>query len=141
DRAATRCDALRRFGAVAQQRDIAHAQADRAERHDEDGRSHDQSLARSLLHVALQSLFLRPVTRAGRRGGRGGRFGRARFAPPPHRRTPSFFERISSIEVEATWPSPTGPDVAGSCSKAGRGGVVGPVVLRPEGGAEAGEGL
>ena len=34
------------------------------------------------------------------------------------------FERISSIEVEAIWPSPTGPEVAGSCTRAGRGGVV-----------------
>ena len=141
DRAAARRDTLRRLGAVAQQRDVAHAQADRAEHHDEDGRSHDQALARSLLHVALEPFFFRPVTRAGRRGGRGGRFGRARFAPQPHRRTPSFFERISSIEVEATWPSPTGPVVAGACACAGRGGVVDPVVVRPEGGAEAGEGL
>ena len=136
-RAATRCVGSR---AVAQQRHVAHAQADRDERHGEDRRGDDEALARRLLRIALEALLRRPVTRAGRRVCRGGRFGRGRPAPQPHRRPPSFRERISSIETAALWPSPSGPDVAGSWIGAGRGGVVGPVE-RAGWGAEAGEGL
>src|SRR5258708_39556730 len=44
------------------------------------------------------------------------------------------------MEAAALWPSPTGPGGAGSFGVASRGGVVGPEE-RPEGGAEAGEGL
>src|SRR5262249_10272857 len=62
------------------------------------------------------------------------------FGPEAQRGPPSFLERISSMETEAFWPSPAGPDVAGSSILTGRGGVVGPDE-RPEGGAEAGEGL
>src|SRR5216683_2197141 len=107
-------DALRRLRAVAQQRYVAHAQADRDESHGEDHRGDDDALAGSLLRIALEALLNRPVTRAGRRVCRGGRVGRGRPAPQSHRRPPSFRERISSIETAALWPSPSGPVVAGS---------------------------
>src|SRR5258708_39168678 len=97
-------------------------------------------MARGFLRVALEAVLCGPVTHAGGRAVRDGRFGRARFAPQPHRRPPSLRERISSIEAAAPWPSPTGPGGAGSFGVASRGGVVGPEE-RPEGGAEAGEGL
>ena len=77
-------------------------------------RRDDQTLTSGLLHVAFQAILRRPITRAGRRVCRGGRFGRGRPAPQSHRRPPSFRERISSIEAAAFWPSPTGPEVAGS---------------------------
>ena len=68
DRAAARRHALGRLGAVAQQRDVAHAQRHRGEHHHEQGRGDHKALACELLHVALQPLLFRPVTRAGRRG-------------------------------------------------------------------------
>src|SRR6185312_11228363 len=113
-------------------------------------RGDHQPLAGGLLHIALVAflggtllawpLRRRGETRAGRRGGLGGRFGRTFLAPQLHRCSPSFLARISSIETAAPRPAFPGPEGAGASARAGRGGVVGPVVGFEEG-AEAGEGL